>query len=77
MKYDAYSLPLRASATGEQIETRPLYVEEWLDSLPYIDFKKTSQLLYEATKATNAQVLKPEVRLELVEQGLNAFGIQD
>lgn len=67
MKYDAYSLPMRASSTGEQIETRPLYVEEWLDSLPYIDFKKTSQLLYEATKATNAQVLKPETRLELVE----------
>lgn len=67
MKYDAYSLPMRATPTGDQIETRPLYVEEWLDSLPYIDFKKTSQLLFEATRATNEQVLKPSVRIELVE----------
>jgi hypothetical protein len=67
MKYDAYSLPMRTTPTGDQIETRPLYVEEWLDSLPYIDFKKTSQLLYDATRATNEQILKPSVRLELVE----------
>lgn len=67
MKNDAYSLPVRSTSSGEQIETRPIHIEEWLDSLPYVDFKKTSQLLYEATKATNAQVLKPAVRLELVE----------
>ncbi len=67
MKYDAYSLPMRATPDGDQIETRPLYVEEWLDSLPYIDFKKTSLLLYEATRATNEQVLKPAIRVELVE----------
>jgi hypothetical protein len=67
MKYDAYSLPMRTTSSGDQIETRPLYVEEWLDALPYIDFKKTSQLLYEATRATNEQTLKPAIRLELVE----------
>lgn len=58
---------MRASTSGEQIDTRPLYIEEWLDSLPYIDFQKTGQLLYEATLATNQQEIKPSVRLELVE----------
>jgi len=67
MKNDAHSLPLRPTAKGEQIDTRPIYIEEWLDSLPYIDFNKTTQLLYEATRATNEQPLKPSVRLELVE----------
>ena len=68
MKYDANKLPLRSSSTGEQIETRPLYIEEWLDSLPYVDIKKTSQLLFEATRATNEQKsLNSSVRLELVE----------
>jgi len=50
-----------------QIDTRPLHVEEWLDKLPYIDFQKTSKILYDATKATNKETLKPSVRLELVE----------
>lgn len=62
-----HQLPMRRTATGEQIETRPLYVEEWLDSLPYIDFRRTSRLLFEATQATNAQALKPANRMELVE----------
>jgi hypothetical protein len=61
------NLPLRSTSAGEQIETRPMYVEEWLDSLPYADFKITSQLLYNAIKATNGQQLKPSIRLELVE----------
>jgi hypothetical protein len=67
MNHDAHKLPLRPTANGDQIETRPIYIEEWLDSLPYIDFHKTSQLLYEATRATNEQVLKPSIRLELIE----------
>ncbi|MFQ5659761.1 MAG: hypothetical protein ACE5GZ_05000 [Gammaproteobacteria bacterium] len=65
MKPVQYSVPLRKTASGEHIDTRPLYIEEWLDSLPYIDFQKTSRLLYEATKATNRQPVKPAVRLEL------------
>lgn len=48
------------------METRPIYIEEWLDSLPYIDFNKTSRLLLEATAETNTENIKPEVRLELV-----------
>ena len=59
--------PLRQSRDGQVIETRPLHVEEWLDSLPYIDFNKTSRILEEATRLTNQQKLKPAVRLELVE----------
>jgi len=60
-------LPMRKTRGEQKIETRPLYVEEWLDSLPYIDFNKTSRILEEATRATNQETLKPAVRLELVE----------
>ena len=51
-------LPTRKTARGDEIETRPLYVEEWLDSLPYIDFNKTSTLLYDALVATNKATIK-------------------
>jgi len=61
------NLPLRSTSGGQQIDTRPMYVEEWLDALPYVDFKKTSLLLYEATRLTNKQKIKPAIRLELVE----------
>jgi len=60
-------LPLKKSAQGSQIETRPIYIEEWLDSLPYIDFKKTSELLNQALIATNKADIKSSTRLELVE----------
>ncbi len=52
---------------GNVIDTRPLYVEEWLDSLPYADFLRTARLIEEATRATNTQTIKATTRLELVE----------
>ena len=67
MSQPLHRLPLRQTAEGERIETRPAYVEEWLDSLPYMDFDKTVRLLHQATEATNRQPLKPAERLELVE----------
>ncbi|MBI2995073.1 MAG: hypothetical protein HYY48_12995 [Gammaproteobacteria bacterium] len=67
MQKDQYAVPRRKTSTGEEVETRPLYVEEWLDSLPYVDFKKTSRLLHEATRATNAQPVKTTTRFELVQ----------
>lgn len=60
-------LPVKKSANGTEIETRPIYIEEWLDSLSYIDFKKTSSLLNEALVATNKADIKSSTRLELVE----------
>jgi hypothetical protein len=57
------SLPLNRHS----IETRPAKVEEWLDSLPYLDFDTSAQLLFDATQATNEQSLNPETRMELVE----------
>ncbi len=53
--------------SGNTIDTRPLYVEEWLDSLPYADFLRTARLIEEATRLTNAQSVKAGVRMELVE----------
>jgi hypothetical protein len=61
-----HDLPMRRTAAGEQIETRPLHVEEWLDALPYVDFRKTGRLLVDATEATNTQSVKATTRLELV-----------
>ncbi len=60
-------LPVKKSAQGAEIETRPIYIEEWLDSLSYIDFKKTNALLNEALIATNKANIKSSIRLELVE----------
>ena len=67
MQRDTFSIPLRKTAEGELIETRPLHVEEWLDTLPYIDFHRTCHLLVEACKLTNQQSIKPSVRLELIQ----------
>lgn len=53
--------------SGNVVDTRPLYVEEWLDSLPYADFVRTARLIEEATRATNTQNVKATTRLELVE----------
>lgn len=58
---DNNQLPLRGGA----IETRPIYVEEWLDSLPYVDFNNTTRLLHAALKASNAVPMKANQRLEL------------
>jgi hypothetical protein len=67
MTSDINTLPRRKTSTGLQMETRPLYIEEWLDKLPYIDFEKTGQILFEAIKVTNKESIKPSIRLELVE----------
>jgi hypothetical protein len=51
---------------GKEVETRPIYVEEWLDSLPYIDFQNTIRLLQQALQAMNAVPMKSTQRMELV-----------
>jgi len=66
MSAEQHSIPLRKTAKGKVIDARPLYVEEWLNTLPYIDFNKTAKLLLAATRATNEQSLKAATRVELV-----------
>ena len=66
MQQKSHAVPQRTRADGVHMETRPMYIEEWLDSLPYIDFSKTSKLLVEATSETNKETVKPEARLELI-----------
>jgi len=58
------SLPLRKDG---QIETRPLDVEEWLETLPYADFQRTGQQLHQAMAATNKMPLKASAREALHE----------
>lgn len=57
------TLPLRKDG---QIETRPLHVEEWLETLPYADFQRCGQLLHETMAASNKLSLKPGIREELL-----------
>ena len=57
-------LPQKGKAN--RIETRPAYIKDWLDALPYIDFEKTSQLLHAALRATNDTGIKPSTRLRLI-----------
>ena len=59
---DLQQLPLH----GGEIETRPAYVEDWLDSLPYIDFNQTINVLHAALKASNKIQMKAGQRMELV-----------
>lgn len=55
-------IPMR----GTEVEIRPMYVEEWLDSLPYIDFQNTIVVLYKAMQASNKVAMKAGQRMELV-----------
>jgi len=57
---------MQKTATGEVIDTRPPDVEDWLNTLPYVDFERTSMLILEAISATNHVNLKPAIRLDLV-----------
>ena len=57
-----HKIPMR----GKEVETRPMYVEEWLDSLPYIDFQNAVKLLQQALLAMNAVPMKSTQRMELV-----------
>ena len=57
---------MQKTATGEVIDTRPPDVEDWLNTLPYVDFDRTSTLILEALSATNQVPLKPAIRLDLV-----------
>ena len=59
---DLQQLPMH----GGQVETRPAFVEDWLDSLPYIDFNQTITVLHAALKAGNRVQMKAGQRMELV-----------
>ena len=63
MSKGGYDLPLR----NGNLDTRPMVIEEWLDSLPYVDFKRTARLIEAATRASNEQPVKAATRMELVQ----------
>ncbi len=67
MNDQANSIPMRKGSDGGMVvDTRPMVIEEWLDSLPYVDFDRTSKLLLEALKGSNQQGIKPSDRIELI-----------
>ncbi|MCG8324943.1 MAG: hypothetical protein MI673_05455, partial [Thiotrichales bacterium] len=51
---------------GQVVDTRPMIIEEWLDTLPYVDFDRTSSLLLEAIKGSNQVTINPSDRIELI-----------
>ncbi len=54
-------------------DTRPAYVEEWLENLPYTDFAKTTHLLVETLRYCNQQGLKSSTRFELLDLYLHPY----
>ena len=66
MTLDQTNLPMRKHGQQMIMESRPAYVEDWLETLPYADFHKTVALLSEAVKETNRVSMKPGQRFELV-----------
>lgn len=64
---DNGEIPMRKASGGEMvIDTRPMIVEEWLETLPYVDFDHTTRLLLQALKASNQISIKPSHRVELI-----------
>ena len=66
MSIEQNNLPMRKKGHQSIIETRPAYIEDWLETLPYADFHKTVSILTETVKATNKVQMKPVQRFELV-----------
>ncbi len=66
MTLDQINLPMRKQGQQMIMESRPAYVEDWLETLPYTDFRKTVAVLSEAVTATNQVSMKPGQRFELV-----------
>jgi hypothetical protein len=60
------NLPMRKKGQQLNIEIRPAYIEDWLETLPYADFHKTVSILSEAVKATNKVPMKAAQRFELI-----------
>ncbi len=67
MDLDNRGIPYHKNSDGDvEMETRPMLIEEWLDTLPYADFNKTCDLLLLAVRDSNRISMKYTQRLELV-----------
>ena len=60
-------LPTIASEADPAIETRPVYVEEWVEALPYANPVVLLRNLHEALTKLNRTPVKPQTRLTLME----------
>ena len=67
MDLDNRGIPYRTTSDNQMVvETRPIVIEEWLDTLPYADFGKTCKLVLDAMRDTNQESMKFSQRLELI-----------
>ncbi|MDX1518846.1 MAG: hypothetical protein R3318_01905 [Gammaproteobacteria bacterium] len=62
-----HNIPMRKGNDGGLVvDTRPMIIEEWLDTLPYVDFDRTTRMLSEALKGSNQLPMKPSDRIDLI-----------
>lgn len=65
------SLQLRVPAVSEtvdpSVETRRVYVEEWVEALPYADPAALVRTLFTSLYALNRSPLRYRTRLEILE----------
>ncbi len=60
-------LPQVAAQADPEVEIRSVYVEEWVDALPYANSGVLMRELQDALQKLNRSPLKPSLRLELLE----------
>ncbi len=67
------SYPPIAGEPDPGVETRLVYVEEWIESLPLANPPLLLQTLHEALRGLNRSPVKPSVRLSLLELYLHPY----
>ncbi len=66
-------IPPVAPQLDPSVETRGVYVEEWIEALPYANPQNLLQSLYGALYALNRNPVKPAVRTSLLEHYLAPY----
>ena len=67
------SLPKISEQSNPTVETRAVYVEEWVEGLAYANPPRLVEQMLEALRALNEQPLKPTHRLQLLELYVKPF----
>ena len=68
------SLPTVAETADPSIETRPVYIEEWIENLAYATPARLLDQTLESVRALNTQPMKATQRLNLLDQHIKPYG---
>ncbi|MBT6272641.1 MAG: hypothetical protein HOI95_00725, partial [Chromatiales bacterium] len=66
-------LPRQEATVPKGLEIRPVYLEEWIEGLPYAQTLNVIEQLYERLRQLNRAPLKPSLRADLLEKFLPAM----